>query len=103
MATINVGGISGYGGLISNSRNYGTVSAQRGLCGGICGAWAELIIGCFNKGDISGYEHNPNSSYTAAGGIAGDRSETHYCYNRGKVFAQKGEVGGIIRKLLSLK
>ncbi|MCR4800585.1 MAG: bacterial Ig-like domain-containing protein [Bacteroidales bacterium] len=72
-----VGGISGYGGTLTNCYNMGTVSGSSNYVGGICGYYGTLT-NCYNTGTVS-----CGGSYV--GGICGvDGTQTN-CYNTGTV------------------
>lgn len=97
-----VGGISGRAGIITNCGNNGAVTASRGAVGGIGGMDVISIIGCYNKGNISGYGSPTwDSGYTSIGGIAGIWGPVSYSYNRGQIYGAQKQIGGICRKCIS--
>ena len=84
-----IGGISGYGGTITNCYNTGTVSGNYNI-GGICGycdGLSSTIINCYNTGMISGI--------STVGGISGYCGTLSNCYNTGTVSGSSNSIGGI--------
>lgn len=81
-----VGGISGYGGYITNCYNKATVVGSEWYIGGICGDYG-TITDCYNMGNVTGS--------SATGGICGHDCRITNCYNTGAVTSSGGSAGGI--------
>ena len=80
---INIGGISGYNGIINKSYNTGDIKISNSIeisAGGISGN-ANEINDCYNKGDI--IATNIGGDYI--GGIEGYASNITNCYNEGNI------------------
>ena len=110
----NVGGITGYFGIINNSYNTGTITGLGENVGGINGSRSTLITNSYNNGKIngnlyvggiSGYFSTINNSYntgeitgaTSVGGITGWNSTVNNSYNTGLVIGASS-TGGISGK-----
>ncbi len=85
---------------INNCNNYADVMAK--TAGGIA-AWGSMgstdtaptkINNCVNEGNISGISKDYSSSYT--GGILGFDGEIYNCNNKGNIYSNNGETGGIV-------
>ena len=81
-----VGGVSGYGGYITNCYNKATVVGSKWYIGGICGDYG-TITDCYNMGNVTGS--------SATGGICGHDCRITNCYNTGAVTSSGGSAGGI--------
>lgn len=84
------GGICGYGNEFTGCSFEGSVSSTNGKAGGICAAGDVYIMGCVNRGTITGSE--------AGGIVAYYQYEILACYNEGRV-SGTNKAGGVVATL----
>ena len=95
----NLGGITGYGGIIKNCYNSdklyitGYMGSISGSAGGISGENA-TIENCYNTGSVS-YVTGYTNEVGNAGGIIGNGGSVTNCYNTGDIVASNAQPNGI--------
>lgn len=99
-----ISGVCGYKDTtnIKDSYNTGAITATGDYIGGICGyststTNSDVILRCFNRGNVTNNQTNSGVTYGRTGGICGSFSGylIKQCYNTGTIYSRCSYTGGV--------